>query len=365
MHPMEESEKIVTEEAGKDVEEKGKGKAKVEAKVEAEVEAKEEPKSMDILIYGAGAIGSFMGYILGVAADGGDGIVENVALLGREDHIRAIRGHGLQIDSVDLADAREVISFRHCFSSLDELKASGFDPEIVIVCVKTRSLKALSLELERSGLMQDCLKGATFILLMNGMGNKEAFGCLGVADNRLFEGITSIGVRFAEDGRIELKGRGKSILDAQMDCNKKEFLRQRFSEMGLEIEFSYSFKEHQYGKLFVNAVINPITALTRQSNSIVLSPKLSSTVKAVISEAVSVATAEGIAVDEPEVTRLVSSVAERTAANTSSMLQDVLKGRPTEIEAINGYIIARAEEHGIKTPVNRALFELVRAATEQ
>ena len=76
-----------------------------------------------------------------------------------------------------------------------------------------------------------------------------------------------------------------------------------------------------------------------------------------------VAAKEGIKRDEKCVIEAVYSVAEKTFGNTSSMLQDVLKGRMTEIDSINGYIISRAKKHNIEVPVNEALYGLVRSAT--
>jgi 2-dehydropantoate 2-reductase len=87
-------------------------------------------------------------------------------------------------------------------------------------------------------------------------------------------------------------------------------------------------------------------------------------VQAVVAEALAVAAAEGLAISEEEALALVLSVAEKTAANTSSMLQDVLRGRRMEIEAINGYIVRRAGEHGIEVPVNRALYAIVKKAEQ-
>jgi 2-dehydropantoate 2-reductase len=319
----------------------------------------------DVLIYGAGAIGSFLGYILAEVSGKGDEVLaENVALLGRNGHILAVRDRGLFLDSIDLAQDRKTLHFLHCFASLEDLSASDFYPEMVIVCVKTHSLPGVCQQLQQSGLLEGRLKSARFILLMNGMGNREAFMQLDLPVDRVLEGITSLGVRFAEDGRIELKGTGKTILEEGLDEGERRFLEERFSEKGLEIEFAGNFKEHQYNKLFVNAVINPITALVRQKNSIVLSPELKSTVQSIVAEAVKVAAEEGIVREEKEVEDVVYSVAGKTAANTSSMLQDVLRGRKTEIEAINGYIIRQAKRHGIEVPVNQALYGLVKAATD-
>jgi len=336
----------------------GSGKAK------RRTEAIGRTEMADVLIYGAGAIGSFMGYILGEISEKDDGRIENVALLGREDHVKAIREHGLQIDSIDLAEGKKTLKFRHCFASLEDLSNCDFHPEIVVVCVKTHSLPAACRELKQSGLLEKKLKGARFILLMNGMGNSEVFMQLDLPKHSVLEGITSMGVRFTGAGRVELKGIGKTIMEDKMSEAERNFLEQSFSEKGFEIEFAGNFREHQYNKLFVNAVINPITALTRQKNSIVLSPALKSTVQGVVAEAMKVAAAEGIVRTEKEVTDVVYSVAVKTSANTSSMLQDVLKGRKTEIEAINGYIIRQALKNGIETPVNEALYGLVKSATE-
>jgi len=319
----------------------------------------------DVLIYGAGAIGSFTGYILAEVDGKKGGQIENVALLGRKGHMKAIKERGLHIDSMCPAQENEAISFKHCFASLEDLSSSDFHPEIVVVCVKTHSLPAVCQELRKSALLEGKLKSARFILLMNGMGNSEVFTPLDLPEYRVLEGITSMGVRFAQDGRVELKGMGKTIFQDRMNEVEKNFLKERFSEKGFEVEFAGNFKEYQYNKLFVNAVINPITALTRQKNSIVLSEALKSTVQAVVSEAVKVAAFEGIERTEKEVIDVVYSVALKTAVNTSSMLQDVEKASRTEIEAINGYIIRRALEHNIDVPMNGALYGLVKSATEK
>jgi 2-dehydropantoate 2-reductase len=313
-----------------------------------------------VLIYGAGAIGSFMGYLLSDALDLIGSKIENVALLGRKSHMNRIKNFGLQIC---LPEGIKLLKFKHCFSDLDDLKTSDFCPEIIIVCVKTYSLPGVCDELKKSGLLQGRLKNALFILLMNGMGNREVFDELDLADSRVLEGITSLGVKFSDDGMVELKGKGKTILEEKIGEYNKKFMRDRFLEKGFEMEFAPDFKEHQYSKLFVNSVINPITAITRRKNGVVLSSVLKNTVERVVREVVNVAAKEGITRDEKSVIEVVYSVAEKTFGNTSSMLQDVLKGRMTEIESINGYIIRLAKKHNMEVPVNEALYGLVKSAT--
>ena len=312
------------------------------------------------MVYGAGAIGSLMGYLLSNPVGKSEGKIENVSLLGRRSHMEKIIDLGLQIS---LLDRKELLHFKYCFEDLSDLKASDFYPDIVIICVKTYSVAAVCEELKESGMLQERLKDAVFILLMNGMGNREAFDGLGLPGSQVLEGITIMGVRFSEDGIVQLKGRGKTIIEAKIDDDLRRFMAARFLEKGFELEFARDFKEQQYSKLFANAVINPITALTRQENGVVLNSVLKSTVQAVVREALAVAATEGIRREERSVLEMVYSVAEKTAANTSSMLQDMLKGRNTEIDSINGYIVRQARKNKIEVPVNEALCELVKAAT--
>ena len=306
---------------------------------------------MDVLIYGAGAIGSFTGYLLSEAGTP----VENVALLGRKGHIQRIRERELKID---LVNEKRDISFKYCFSSLDELRRSGFSPELVIISVKAYSIREVGVEIKESG----ALKDSTFILLMNGMGNKEALNLQSVP---VFEGMTYMGVRHSGDGSIELKGAGKSVYEHGIDPDIKRFMKDMYEGKGFEIEFSKDFRREQWRKLFVNSVINPITALTGKENGIVLSNHLQKTVEEIISECLSVSLIEGFEFDKADVLHDVLSVASKTSRNTSSMLQDVSRGRRTEIDSINGFVLKLAERHCLKAHVNETLFSLVKAIEEK
>jgi 2-dehydropantoate 2-reductase len=312
----------------------------------------------NVLIYGAGAIGSFIGYILADSLPTNSQKIENVALLGRESHMRRIEEVGLQID---FQKGTKLAQFKHCFTNLHEIKSSDFRPEIVIVCVKTYSLREVCEDLKESGLLEGHLKNACFVLLMNGMGNREGFDQFDLPSDRVYEGFTSFGVKFSKDGLIELKGIGKTVLEERVRTNEKDYLKARFEEKGFEIEFTPDFKKHQWNKLIVNSVINPISALTGKENGIVLSDLLRETVKNIVEECVIVAGKEGIKADTESVLEVVYSVAKRTSQNTCSMLQDVKKEKMTEIDSINGYVIRLAKKHEIDVPVNETLYELVKS----
>jgi 2-dehydropantoate 2-reductase len=308
---------------------------------------------VDVLICGAGAIGSFFGYLLSEPQR--DGLVENVALLGREGHVSQIRRSGLRIN---LLNEIKTIGFRHCCSRLDQLPSSNIHPSIALVCVKAPSLPRLLCDLRSSGLLHSMLWEASFILLMNGMGNRDNFT---LPSHQVFEGITSMGVTFPEDGLVELKGVGDTLVEEDTPREIKMFMGERLAEKGFEIKFPRDFKRRQWIKLFANAVINPLTALTGEKNGIVLSRALEKTAESIVEECVDVARQEGMDFDKMSVMEMVLSIAEKTSENTSSMLQDILRGKGTEIEVINGYVIGLGHKHGIPVKVNETLYSLVKA----
>ncbi len=314
---------------------------------------------VNVLIYGAGAIGSLIGYLLSEIGESKEKAVENVGLLGKKSHIQKIRENGLTIKFLDHESS---FKFNNCFSSLDDLKNSVFSPDIVVVCVKTNSLVGLYQDLIASGLLSGKLRRVDFILLMNGMGNREIFAQM---SNHVFEGVTSNGVKFSKDGFIELKGKGETVFEDVINPEIKHFMKERFEEKGFEILFTSDFKSYQWNKLFVNSVINPITALTRKQNGVVLSESLGNTVEKIVGECVSVANKEGCQSDKNIVLNLVYSVATRTSLNTSSMLQDLSKGKKTEIDSINGYIIKLAKKYSMAIPANETLYSLIKAIESQ
>jgi 2-dehydropantoate 2-reductase len=323
----------------------------------------------NVLIYGAGAVGSLMGYILshveGKEVDSrkaeGKNSIENVALLGRKSHVDKVREDGLKVNR---PGGSRRLKFRYCFSKLDQLGGSGFHPDAVIICVKSPALERVKDEIASFMSQSSALRDAEFIILMNGMANRDILAPLIPS---ISEGITSVGIKFSGDGSIELKGMGKTIFEAGISEKLKSFIRSAFQEKGFEIEFvsAHNFKGQQWMKLIVNSAINPLTAILRKENEIVLSDNLQETVRRVVEECVKVASKEGLEIDSVGALDLVRSVASRTAMNTSSMLQDVLKGRKTEINSINGYVVALGKKHSVEVPVNETLYSLMKVMEQK
>jgi 2-dehydropantoate 2-reductase len=117
-----------------------------------------------------------------------------------------------------------------------------------------------------------------------------------------------------------------------------------------------------WGKLVINAAINPLTALLQVPNGELLArPATRRMMASLASETAEVAAAEHVHLPFSNPVSAAEDVARKTAKNISSMFQDVRRGAPTEIDAICGAVTKRAEAHGIKTPYNRACWQLVRA----
>jgi 2-dehydropantoate 2-reductase len=120
-----------------------------------------------------------------------------------------------------------------------------------------------------------------------------------------------------------------------------------------------------WGKLIINAAINPLTALLRVPNGKLLElPSAREMMEALAEETAQVAQSENIQLPFPNPIAAAEEVARRTSANHSSMLQDVLRGAPTEIDAICGEVVKMGKKHDIETPINRACWKLVKALTE-
>ena len=135
-----------------------------------------------------------------------------------------------------------------------------------------------------------------------------------------------------------------------------------FTRAGLETRISDDVDSLLWSKLIVNVGINALTALLRVPNGVLAqTPECDLLMARAVAEAVAVARALSIGLDGERQLERVREVCLRTADNRASMLQDILRGRPTEIDAINGAVVARGRAAGVDTPVNLLLTQLVQA----
>ena len=172
-------------------------------------------------------------------------------------------------------------------------------------------------------------------------------------------GVTTVGAALVAPGVVQAGGTGVTSLGPHGRANS---LREMLRQADFSVDVVTNLDSLLWGKLAINAGINPLTALLRIPNGQLLHrPTATALMHAAALETATVAAALGISLPFPDPADAVTAVATRTAGNISSMLQDIQRGAPTEIEAICGEIIRAGESVGIPTPINRTLYQLVAA----
>ncbi len=286
---------------------------------------------MHVVVFGAGSLGSLVGGLLARAHE--------VTLVGRGEHVRAVRDDGLRLTgAVDLTvrpDART------------DPPASA---DLVLVTVKafdTADAAAALVELDDAGAV---------LSLQNGMGNEETLAA--ALPWPVLAGTTDFGAERTGPGVVRCNGVGEVVLGAPGGGESPAASRvgDAFRDAAIETTVTADMPRRLWAKLAVNAGINPVTALARVDNGAVLEDPLAGTARAAARETAVAATAAGIALDPGEAVAAMETVARETADNVSSMRQDVRAGRRTEVDAISGYVVEQAAK---PVPVNRTLAALV------
>jgi len=200
------------------------------------------------------------------------------------------------------------------------------------------------------------------LTLQNGIGNVEIIA-EAIGQENVIAGVTNLGATLLGDGNIRHAGKGETVigrLDAKTPVEMRR-IREVFDRAGLEIKFSRDIKGLLWSKLIINVGINALTVLTRLPNGKLTGFEGSSRIlRQAVTEAVKVAKRKRIKLIYDDPLAKVEAVCEATSVNISSMLQDVLRHRRTEIDFINGVIVRQAQELGIAVPVNALLVDLIK-----
>jgi 2-dehydropantoate 2-reductase len=204
------------------------------------------------------------------------------------------------------------------------------------------------------------------ITLQNGLGNLVRLAEV-VGQRRAAAGITAQGAEITAPGKLRHAGTGPTYLaGTHAQVPKLQRLVDLFSHAGLETALIRNADSLIWGKLAINAGINPLTALLEIPNGLLAErDRLRIIMRAAATEVAAVATAQGIDLPFPDAADRTEEVSRATAANHSSMLQDIKRGVPTEIDAISGEVVRIGRQLGVPTPVNRLLFNLVKSKEER
>jgi 2-dehydropantoate 2-reductase len=290
---------------------------------------------MQIILFGTGAMSCLFGARLSRVAD--------VVLVGTwAEAIEGIRAHGILLED---SNGKQNVQVQA------EYLGSAIRPaDLVIVLAKSWQSGKIA------EYLPGCLKpeGAA-ISLQNGLGNIEVLG------PRVFAGATAEGATLLEPGHVRAGGSGPTHVVAP-DWVVELLKRGGFETYRIAAEKAESLL---WGKLSVSCGINALTALLRIRNGELLKrpPARDLMVRAAL-ECAAVAQMRGIRLPYSDPETHVKEVAERTADNASSMLQDILRGAPTECDAINGAVATEGRRLGVPTPVNDILWQLMKAAVQ-
>lgn len=198
------------------------------------------------------------------------------------------------------------------------------------------------------------------VLLHNGMGIAEQVVQL-FPHNPVIAGVTSHGAMQGGHFVFRHTGKGETWLGpineaAKTHSHLAEDLTAALGQAGWDEQIL----GRQWQKLAINCAINPLTALYKLKNGDLAGPRFADVLQQVCVEVADVMQAEGQPASSDELLRRVMMVVELTADNYSSMYQDMEQGRETEIEAITGFLLAKAAQHGIAVPVNQGLYQAIK-----
>ena len=294
----------------------------------------------DILLVGTGALATLFAARLSEAG-------HSVHMLGTWKHgLDALKQNGARI--VD-ANGNERAYKVHATDDPREVRGA----KNALVLVKSWQTERAARQLKES-LAEDGLA----VTLQNGLGNRETL-MRDLGSARVALGVTTTGATLLGPGLVRAGGDGVISIEQNQALGPLEAAL-RSSSFNLQIVDDA--QSLIWGKLVINAAINPLTALLRVPNGELLSrPNARKMMASLARETAEVAVAERVHLPFSNPVSAVEDVARKTATNHSSMFQDVRRGAPTEIDAICGAVTRRAEFHGITAPYNRACWRLVRA----
>jgi len=300
---------------------------------------------MKIVIVGPGAMGCLFGGFLARAG-------EEVALLDhRPERARQLSKTGLQVETPSGG-------FKVPIKATADAEEIG-EADLIFICVKAfQTLAAI----KRAA---PCLGNKTIVLtLQNGLANVTRLAEALVNFERIIGGTTGYGAILLETGHVMHTGTGDTIIgsmDFAPSASNLQTVKSLLDKAGIATTITADLTGALWGKLVLNCAINPLAALTRLKNGELLKePALVDLLERVAEEAAAIATANGLSLPYPSAAARAKEVCSRTAENINSMLADVLRGSPTEIDEINGAVVGAASALGLRAPLNEALVALVK-----
>jgi len=302
-------------------------------------------KPRSVAVVGAGAVGGYFGARLARAG-------VDVTLVARPAHVEAIRRDGLRV--VEASG-----EWRAAVHASTEL-ASVRDRDLVLFTVKTPDTARVAAELAPH-LGAD----ARLVSLQNGVDNAERIAA--VLAHPVYAAVVYVGVQVDRPGLVRHTGRGDLVIGVPRaargrgDDGDLRAIASMFEAAGVPCPVSDDVEAALWTKLTLNCAFNAISAIAGVPyGTMAASGPAREVMASVVRETAAVARAAGVSIDADALDAAAWKLAAAMPEQRSSTAQDIERGRPTEIDALNGFVARRGAELGVPAPVNRTLHALVK-----
>jgi 2-dehydropantoate 2-reductase len=296
------------------------------------------PSPLRVAVIGAGAVGCFYGGMLARAGHA-------VTLIGRAQHVQVFERDGLRMQTLSFDEQVPVAA------STEAAAVAGAD--VVLFAVKSPDTEATGEQ------MRPHLKaGALVLCLQNGVDNAERLRAV-LPDVDVAAAVVYVATEMAGPGHLRHHGRGELVIEPSAGSAR---LEQALIAAGVPTEISDNVRGALWVKLILNCAYNALCALGKLPyGPLVERPGVREVMADVVAECRAVAAADGVTLPG-DVDLAVRRIAETMPTQHSSTAQDLMRGKPTEIDHLNGYVMRRGADLGVPTPANRVLWTLVKLA---
>lgn len=293
------------------------------------------PNPMKIAVMGAGAVGCYYGGMLARAGHA-------VTLIGRPQHVEAVRRDGLLLDTQSF---RTHVPMQ---ASTDASAVAGAG--LVLFCVKSTDTGSAAMEI-RPHLMPDAL----VITLQNGVDNAERLQAL--VPQEVAAAVVYVATEMAGPGHVKHHGRGELVIAPSKSSEQVAAL---LVEAGVPTQISDNVVGSLWAKLILNCAYNALSAISQLPyGRVVQGVGVDAVMRDVVQECLAVARASGVTVPG-DTWQAVERIAQTMPSQFSSTAQDLARGKRSEIDHLNGYVMRKGDALGVPAPVNRTLYTLVK-----
>lgn len=307
---------------------------------------------MNVIIIGCGAMGCLFASLLKEAG-------QEVRLIDNNfERARKIKAEGITIMGIG-GERKVKVDNIYFYEKDKELLEKGIKEDtLFLVFVKSYSTESAA------QILKPLVKEDSIVLtLQNGIGNIEILNSI-LGENFILGGTTAHGATVIENGYVKHAGTGDTLIGEQNGKITERLLKIQdlFNSAKIKVTVTKNLKGILWSKLLINSVINPLTAIFKVKNGKLVENEYSyQLMKLILEEGDKIRKEEGIEIIYDNPFDKVKDVCIKTAENISSMLQDVLKKKRTEIDFINGAIVKSGKKLNIPTPVNELITSIIKA----